>query len=253
MTYGVTTGLKLLNITDHAWDRDVPCDTPGCWPPLSGAMSILPLPQSKQCRMLFGLEADMNYHDVIGLSKAHFEALDFIVIAPDHLNLKTFALNPEVTGNDAESHYKRYKERIHAMLAMDLPFHKTTIAHFSDGIVCDSDPIGCISRFTDAELTDIFTKIRDRGMGVELNLRVDHHSRRNVKEMLRPLFIARDVGCKFTFGGDAHEPEEFIGYRENAEKLVTILGLEEKDKLPFIRDAVARAGDDSHFLGRDGL
>ncbi len=231
---GLAQGFELLALTDHAWDTTVPSNTV-TWGSLDRVKAHLPLPQSKSCHMLFGMEADMNYEDILGVSKATLEALDFAVLALNHLHMDKFTVDKSATPDDALTHKRRFIERIHTALSLDLPFYKTTLAHFSDGVLC-SDLYGCLQSFTDAEYRDIFTKVRDRGMGVELNLIVASHSTEGLREVLRPFFIAKEVGCKFTLGGDAHWPEEFVGRRQNMERVVELLDLEESDKLPYIRE-----------------
>lgn len=252
LAYGIASGFRLLNLTDHCWDRDVecPCNT---WGPMTDAMSCLPLPQNKRCHFIYGIEADMNQFNVLGISKEHAEMLDFCVIATNHMHLYGFASNPEIHGYGAEERARRYKERLHAVMEMDLPFHKCGLAHFTTGLVCEKDPMSWHAYFSDAELKDIFTKAAKLGMGIELNFNPDSYKGRDLITILRPYLIAKEVGCKFYFAGDAHHPGDFYGMRERNERIISLLTLEESDKMPFIPETIAKldAGGDS--LGKVGL
>lgn len=230
LAYGITAGMKLLNLADH------------CWPDTQDAVLAVPdsLPQGKHCFLLHGAEIDMDMNDNLSAPISAIEALDFSVIALNHLHLKNYCV-PRDFPEDAETHKKRFQERLHHLLSLDLPFYKTGIAHFSDSLVCTADPIRCIDLFTDGELIDIFTKIRDRGMGVELNLTPENFCGSDLDSVMRPFHIAKNLGCKFYMGGDAHHPESFAGnLSKKMNPLIDLLRLEESDKLPFIPETIAR-------------
>lgn len=55
--------------------------------------------------------------------------------------------------------------------------------------------------------------------------------------IMKPYFIAKDCGCKFYLGSDAHRVDALLDAKENFENVVTLLGLEEKDKFPFVKRA----------------
>ncbi|MBQ7337183.1 MAG: hypothetical protein IJW40_01880 [Clostridia bacterium] len=230
LAYGITAGMKLLNLADH------------CWPYTQDKVLPKPefIPQGKHCFLLHGAEIDMDMNDNLSASISDIEALDFAVIALNHLHLKNYCV-PKDFPEDAETHKKRFQERIHTLLSIDLPFHKTGIAHFSDGLLCSADHIRCLNLFTDAELIDIFTKIRDRGMGVELNLVPSHFKGSDLDSVLRPFYIAKRLGCKFYMGGDAHHPDSFADIlSKKMNPLIDLLELDESDKLPFIPETIAR-------------
>ena len=76
LTYGLVNGFGLLCVCDHIWDRKV---TPArinenAWSWLTHgqdfekARELLPLPQSKACNFLFGIEADMDCAGNIAVS-----------------------------------------------------------------------------------------------------------------------------------------------------------------------------------------
>ena len=230
LSYGITAGFKLLNLADH------------CWP--NTRAQILPkpdaVPQGKHCALLYGAEVDMDMNDNLSASVQEIEALDFTVIAVNHLHLKNYCV-PNDFPADAETHKKRFQERVHHLLSMDLPFYKTGLAHFSDGLVCTAEHIKCLDLFEENELIDIFTKVKKLGMGVELNLVPGRFSGHDLDSVLRPFRIAKALGCKFYMGGDAHHPDDFAGIlTRKMNPLIDLLGLEESDKLPFIPETIAR-------------
>jgi histidinol phosphatase-like PHP family hydrolase len=230
LAYGITAGMKLLNLADH------------CWPDTQAAVLSRPenLPQSKCCMLLHGAEVDMDMHDNLSAPIEAIEQMDFAVIAVNHLHLKNYCV-PNDFPEDAQTHKKRFQERVHHLLSLDLPFYKTGLAHFSDGLVCTAEHIKCLDLFTENELIDIFTKVHKVGMGVELNMVSSRFSGHDLDSVLRPLRIAKALGCKFYMGGDAHHPDDFAGtLSKKMNPMIDLLGLEESDKLPFIPETIAR-------------
>jgi histidinol phosphatase-like PHP family hydrolase len=230
LSYGITAGMKLLNLADH------------CWPDTRAAVLPRPenLPEGKHCFLLHGAEVDMDMNDNLSASIAEIEALDFAVIAFSHLHLKNYCV-PKDFPEDAETHKKRFLERVHHLLSLDLPFHKTGLAHFTCELLCTAEPYRCLDLISDAELIDIFTKVRDRGMGVELNMNPLRYQGAVLDTMLRPFRIAKNLGCKFYMASDAHHPDDFSGVlTRRMNPLIDLLGLEESDKLPFIPETIAR-------------
>ena len=244
LAYALTNGFRLVCVTDHAWDSKVECPCFNSWESVDfeRARRVLPLPQSSQCRFLMGCEVDMNQFGTVGISREEWDRMDFVLLSTSHLNLVDFTIDPRKTGDDALSRKEYYKQRLHRLLEReDIPFYKTGLPHFTVSLVCQKDPVGYLELFGDGELKDIFTKVRRRGMGVELNFEPDRYTRGELKRILRPYGIAKECGCKFFFGGDAHVPENFVGRREAFEKIINLLQLEEKDKFPFVAQKIARS------------
>ncbi|MBQ3791466.1 MAG: hypothetical protein II800_11070, partial [Lachnospiraceae bacterium] len=50
---------------------------------------------------------------------------------------------------------------------------------------------------------------------------------------LRPYRIAKEEGCKFYLGSDAHALWVFDNMKENFNKIVAALDLDDKDKFPI--------------------
>jgi histidinol phosphatase-like PHP family hydrolase len=125
-------------------------------------------------------------------------------------------------------------QRNHALLDMDLPFHKMGLAHFTctllswDGIGTNDELLNSI---TDSEYAELFERVAASGMGVELNMSAAEASN---EANLRIYRIARERGCKFYLGSDAHTPTELSRAMTKFRAIVDALGLTEDDKHPFI-------------------
>ena len=241
LAYGVSNDLRLLCIADHVWDKKVPSRSQNLWLErgidLDRARSLLPLPQSKYCRFLFGMEADMDFDGNIAVSREEMDKLDFIIFAPSHMHLGGFSV-PRDLDPSAEAHKALYLERLHLLMEKDIPFHKAGLAHPACPIVCEADPVRVFDLITDREYEEIWTKIRDRRMGVEINID-KRYTGESLEHIMRQLRIAKAIGCKFYLGGDAHTPDDFRDLNSRFHKYIDILGLTEEDKHPLVRANLA--------------
>ena len=249
LTYGLVNGFGLLCVCDHIWDRKV---TPArinenAWSWLTHgqdfekARELLPLPQSKACNFLFGIEADMDCAGNIAVSREEFDNFDFINFAVNHLHLTNFTYDPSKADsyNSPEEEFKELcKERLLRLLNMDLPFHKCGLAHFTLG------PLKAYELFSDEEYREIFGLAAQKGIGVELNFSEELiykvSSPRDEEILLRPYRIAKEMGCKFYLGGDAHDPECLASRKLWFERMVDMLELTEDDKFDFVKKHIAK-------------
>ena len=106
LAYGLTNEYRLLCVTDHLWDKKVESPANTMWLvhvlEVEKGRELLPLPQSKNCKFLFGMEVDIDYAGNIGVSKEEMEKLDFIVISPSHLHANAFTVDKNVVHDTAE-------------------------------------------------------------------------------------------------------------------------------------------------------
>ena len=236
LEYGIRNGLKTLCLTDHMWDPAVP-GAENFWfyaqQPYERICESLPLPQADGTRFLFGCETDQLPDGTVGVSPAVMEKLDFIIIPTTHLHMGGFTLRGD---EGVEERAKLWCSRFEAVLDMDLPFHKIGIAHLTCSLVYMGHHLEVLSTIPDSEYHRLFAKAAAKGVGIELNFSSLNMSDEEREISLKPYFIAKEEGCKFYFGSDAHKPEGLASARENFENIVTLLDLTEDDKIPFLRE-----------------
>ena len=229
--------LKTLCITDHYWDID--SGFPGNWYATQNfdhISEILPLPKTEGIDLLFGCEGDMNKDLVVGIPKKRFSAFDFIVIPTTHMHMRGFAINEE-DFLVSERCAKLWVERLDALLSSDLPFHKVGIAHLACYLInkkSDEDYLRTLELIPREEMHRLFEKAAKLGVGIELNgddMRLGAKFGDTVMRMFR---IAKEEGCKFYFGSDAHHPEEFASPLRYIAEAIDTLGLTEDDKIPIL-------------------
>ena len=74
----------------------------------------------------------------------------------------------------------------------------------------------------------IFAKAARLGVGIEINMSYPDEERDTV---LRPFRIAKEEGCKFYLGSDAHHPAGLDNARKKFERAIDDLERTEDDKL----------------------
>ena len=238
LKYAEGNGFREICLTDHFWDEAVP-GASGWYAPqnLAHIKEALPLPQSDKVRFLFGCETDMDKFFTVGISEKTCLEMDFIIVPTTHLHMSGFTIDASVgLGDDENAIIIRtdlYVERFRRLLEYDLPFRKVGIAHLSCGLVCKNPPgsiLKVLAGIPDETFRELFTKTAKLGMGVELNLNPNLFEGENKREQFRPYFIAKECGCKFYFGSDAHHPAGLDGAFARFTAISEYLGLEESDK-----------------------
>ena len=233
LNYAKSNGLKHICLTDHFWDEDVPGASDWCRQHNFAHISkALPLPKADGIRFDFGCECDFDKNLNLTATRKNIDKLDFIIVATSHLHMAGYTIDADV--KHVADRAKVYMQHNHALLDMDLPFHKMGLAHFTS-ILLSWDGIGTndelLNSITDSEYAELFERIAASGMGVELNMSVDEaHNEAN----LRIYRIARDRGCKFYLGSDAHKPAELSRAMTKFNAIVDALDLTEDDKHPFV-------------------
>lgn len=229
LRYAVDNGLRTVCLTNHFWDETVP--GPIAWYEKQNYAWItrdLPLPRAEGVRFLFGCETELRKDLTLGLSRERAELFDFIVIPTTHFHFKNFTVEEGL-----ESPAERadlWLKRLDAVLDMDLPFHKVGFAHLICQLIAKKDRrqmLEIVSLLPETELKRVFTRVAEKGAGVELNGENFGELEPEEEEiLLRPFRIAKDCGCRFYFGSDAHSVDELAEAPAQAEKAIRLLELE---------------------------
>lgn len=228
LKYGEDHGLTTLCLTDHMWDSAVP-GASGWYQKQSyeHVAQALPLPTSDKVRFLFGCETDLDRYMTVGVSKELMDKLDFIIIPTTHLHMDGFTCDGK---EGVEERAKLWCSRFEGVLDMDLPFHKVGIAHLTCSLLYRSHHIEVLNTIPESEYRRLFAKAAKVGVGIELNFPSLGLTDEDREPTLLPYRIAKEEGCKFYFGSDAHHPEGLASAKANFENIIDLLGLEESDK-----------------------
>ncbi len=237
LEYAKANGYKSVCLTNHFWDETVECETH--WHPgeyIEPVCSVLPLPQYEGIDFLFGVEADMDYNFVLGISEEHLALFDFIVISTTHLGLVGNTVKEEL--KTPEEAADIWLKRLNAVLDKNLPWHKIGIAHLTTGHIFEGNPCPVIQNLSDEDLHTVFKRCAEKAVGIELNIRTLNMPQSEKNILLRPFKIAKECGCKFYFGSDSHSTGALKIAKENFEDVITELELTENDKFHIIKPNV---------------
>ena len=226
--------LKTICVTDHYWDDLVECNTKYNWwyrkQNFAHISQSLPLPQDEKIRFLFGCETDLDSSYRVGLPRERWDDFDFIIVSTTHFH---HMIGEEWESPSNQDLANLWVKRFEAVLNADLPFKKVGIAHLACGLIqMDSreDCLCVLDLIPEADLQRLFQKAAKLGVGIELNYDDIKCKDAEVKTVYRMFRIAKDCGCKFYLGSDAHSLASFQKVDATFSRAINILGLQEKDK-----------------------
>ncbi len=188
------------------------------------------LPQAEGVNFLFGCECDMDMDCVMGITKEHYDDFDFILVSTTHLQINGYTVRGDET---AEELALLWSKRFDTVLNSDLPLHKVGLAHLTSGHISEEDYLAVLKNIPEDEYHRLFSKAAEKGVSIELNIKSLNLQGEELELNLLPFKIAKQEGCKFHFGSDAHRPHQLVNTKENFENLVNLLALEENDKHPI--------------------
>ncbi len=234
LKYAAENRLSAICVTDHFWDSGVPGASEWYAPQnYEHIARSKPLPTADGVRFLFGCETDLDRNLTLGIAREHFDLFDFVIIPTTHMHMGGFTVRGD---EGARERSELWLKRFDAVLGMDIPFRKVGIAHLTCPLIYKAgDYLDVIDGISDDEYKDVFAKAAKCGVGIELNFDCLRLEGKNLERELRPYLIAKDCGCKFYFGSDAHHPEAFETSVRNFTKISECLGLSESDKFTAVR------------------
>ncbi|HHV95593.1 MAG TPA: PHP domain-containing protein [Clostridiaceae bacterium] len=207
----IEQGYDTICITDHVWDARVPGASDWYAPQtVEYIMKSLPLPSADGIRFCFGCETEYCGGNKLGLDKSSFDSFDFIIVPVNHFHMLDFIRPSSV--NTPEAVANLLLTRLEELQQIDLPWKKVGIAHlttkltFKEGNI--KDVIECVSRQRLLKIFDFFAR---NGTGIELNASSFAPDWQKDKDILLSVYrLAKEAGCKFYFGSDAHSVSQLF-------------------------------------------
>ena len=229
LQYAKDNNLNTIVLTDHYWDEKA--GETGEFYRVQGFKRIskaLPLPEAEGIRFLFGCETEMDKDFNIGVTPERYDDFDFIIIPTTHFHISYTVHKEEMSSIQGRA--RTWCSKFEALLNKDLPFHKVGFAHPICSAVGGTGTNTVMDLIPDKEYQRLFTIAAKKGLGIELNSFDMDFKLREADSLLRPFRIAKDCGCKFYLGTDAHHPVDFVHAKQIFERAIDYLGLEESDK-----------------------
>ena len=219
-------GTNTIGFSDHLWVND--SINPGPWYAAQGRNQIEKLSKDlaeieTTVDVLVGCETDMYGPDIFGMTRDFAEKLDFVLLPHSHFHMTEYMRRSH--DNSCRGLAADMLEFFRAAVTSGIA---TSIAHpFSPCIEMDSWD-GIIDSIADAELSDVFALAAEHNVAMEITVgnyppqKADGsgQTRWSLETPVRFLTLAREAGCKFTLGTDAHSLEKL-------ERLPELSGLAE--------------------------
>jgi histidinol phosphatase-like PHP family hydrolase len=123
------------------------------------------------------------------------------------------------------------------VLNSPLSRYVTAMAHPFDAVCCPYDNRILINMISDDTFKRLFDKTAEKNIAVEIN--VAYSKNMTPEEIaedchIRMFRLAKDCGCRFIFGSDAHDSAQHEFYA-NAQILANVLALKESDLADICR------------------
>jgi histidinol phosphatase-like PHP family hydrolase len=210
-------GIKTIGFANHCWAAEMPHESP--WYRGQNIEHVLSIrgqlpDDTRGLRILVGCETEYIGNGIAGLNKELAGRFDFVWIPANHFHQKGFVVPGELgsggPGAVAELLYRRFME------AVDLGF--------GSGIVHPFRPLGflewegeILDRISDIQYENCFKAAVSAGIAVEIGAYTGDCKTGSAPNGFSSLYlriytIARECGCKFFFGTDAHHPDAITGY-----------------------------------------
>lgn len=233
LKYAEQNGFSTICITDHYWDKAVPGAT-GFYDEqdFDHIAKSKPLPSSEGIRFLFGCETDMNHDLTIGVPPERYQDFDFIIVPINHFHFHPHTLPAEALGNSEET-AKYWVKKFEGVLGSDLPLHKVGLAHLTCSLTAPNSRellLKVFSSIGDDTYRALFGDAAQKGVGIELNSDDFRIKDEEIPILMKPYRIAKEMGCKFYLGSDAHTPKGLAEAPALFERAIDILDLKESDK-----------------------
>jgi histidinol phosphatase-like PHP family hydrolase len=87
-----------------------------------------------------------------------------------------------------------------------------------------------LDAISESDMRRLFCRAAELGCGIELNHSDMSFKYEEADRVLRMFRIAKECGCKFYLGSDAHHPSTFESTDRIFSRAIDLLGLEESDK-----------------------
>lgn len=224
-------GIQTLGISNHFY-------------PSSGIQHTLQVreevtaAQDVSCvNLLVGCEAEVFYGRPPTLQKEEAQHFDYVLLAPSHI----FNLPQEYTGFDLSTSEKirqllfdNFKQA--CMLDLGVP---TGICHPLYPI-CAPGQQEILDGMTEKQLGECYSLAAMQQKSIEIHAcvyrdTVDLDGEGLSPSYIRMLSIAKECGCRFHFGSDAHTPKMFSGVHGLLARAAERAGITEYDLWDFVR------------------
>ncbi|NMA07716.1 MAG: PHP domain-containing protein [Clostridiales bacterium] len=205
-------GITTIGFSDHFWDPNVPGASDWYAKQDFTHINVLRTRIPKDThgvQVRFGCETEYCGHGKLGISRETARLLDFVLVPTSHTHMKGFTVPFDL--HTPEQYRRIMLDRTYEVVHMGIA---TGIAH-------PFVPLGCtcieetLHGITDSDYRKVCEAAAKNGVAMEINPDIFNHKCADDAdgqpgEYRRFFTIARECGCKFFAGCDAHTPKSFL-------------------------------------------
>lgn len=237
-------GLETVGFLDHLWTNTQL--EPSDWYRPQDERQITRLRHdlmsvSSPVRVLVGCEADTIAPCKFSITREFAETLDYVGLSCSHLHMKELVQQPK-----DDSPRSLGEHLITFFVSAAKSGLATVIVHPFLPFGYNSQYDKAIASLSDAELFDAFSVTAEMGIALEITTSfLPPTEEKNgsaapvfsIETPLRILSLAKDAGCKFCLGSDAHTPDQMRRLAE-LEIITKYLDLSKEDMAPITKKEI---------------
>lgn len=225
LDYCDTEGIKKIGISNHLYTYM------GVDHTLQIKDEIRSLQKSTSVKILTGCEMEMFYDEEFVLDKKTASQFDYVLLAPSHIfNQMKHYEKFDLSSSDKIRRLLIDNFKRACLLDLGVP---TAICHPLYPI-CAPNQQEILDGMTDEQLAECYTLAAQHDKSIEIHACLYRDTVTLDQEGLSPsyirmLSIAKQCGCKFYFGSDAHEIQSFVNKHGLLERAAERAGICEDD------------------------
>ena len=235
---GGEDGLRVLGISNHLWDSDVPGGSP--WYAPQNVPHVLSVREELKhvdthgARILVGAEVEYSGDCRIAVTKEHAALFDYLLITANHVHMKDFIIPASMTAPDEVREF--IVSRFLFACEVDLPV-KCGICHPFFPMSFPQTDNEILAGISGEKYGECFEKAKKYDKSIEIHSSIfgPHLPCRNKvgagDEYVRMIGIAKEVGCTFHFGSDVHKPFALPGVK--LREFAAFMGIGEENLTEF--------------------
>lgn len=225
-------GLTKIGISNHFWDSDID----GAFDfyktqdfeHISKIRSEIEKAASPDLKIYFGAEAEYDpKHRDVSVTERTAERLEYLLVPNSHTHITM----PREYYQPYQKHVDYMIEAYNDIISSRVSRYITAVAHPFQAVACPYDNEILINMISDDTFKRLFDKTARKGIAFEINvcsMRSKTHDRIENCAQIRMFRLAKECGCQFIFGSDAHNTSAHDTY-SNAQFVAELLELSEKD------------------------
>ena len=189
---------------------------------------------NKGVRIYFGAEAE--FHPVYGvaLTEENAEKFDYIIVPNSHTHMTMDKSLYEPYQKHVDFMVEAYKK----ILKSPVSRYILSMAHPFDAVCCPYDIQVLYKMIPDDVFKELFDATAEKGIAVEINTSCFKGiTKENFEQFgaMRMFRIAREMGCKFTFGSDSHSETGHDTYMQDSKTIIDCLDIKVNDLAEMVR------------------